>query len=142
MDDKQIIDMLQKNDLKVTTQRLMISSYVLSRKDHPSADQIYVAIKEQFPTISLGTVYKTLNLLKEIGAVQELGFGEGAVRYDPNTEIHINMICTKCNSISDYYPEDVDGWWNELVSKLDVKPVGQRIDIYRLCEKCRKSEEI
>ncbi len=137
MDEKELIELFRQKDLKVTTQRLLVTQYVLSHKDHPSADQIYNALKEDYPTISLATIYKTLNLLKDIGLVHELGFGEGAVRYDPNTHVHINLICTKCHDIKDYYPDDIESWWHQLTEKLDEEPVGQRIDIYYQCEKCK-----
>ena len=140
MRDQQIINLLRKNNLKVTTQRLVVTKYILSRVDHPSADQIYKDLHDEFPTISLGTVYKTLNSLKEIGIVQELGFGEGAVKYDPNTKVHINMVCTQCNSIHDYYPDQIEISWNNLIKNLPVKPVGQRIDVYYKCEVCKKRD--
>ena len=136
MEEQQLIDFFRQNHLKVTTQRLEISKYILSQENHPSANQIYHDLRKDFPTISLGTIYNTLNLLKEIGLIQELGFGEGAVRYDPNTQVHINLICTKCHSIKDLFPENIDDWWNNLLLKLDTKPIGQRIDLYYICEKC------
>jgi Fur family transcriptional regulator, peroxide stress response regulator len=138
MKDQHIIDLLRKNNLKVTPQRLAITKYLLSRIDHPSADQIYHDLQTDFPSLSLGTIYKTLNSLKEIGVVQELGFGEGAVRYDPNAKVHINLVCTKCNSIHDYYPNQFQDSWDNLIKNLHVKPVGQRIDIYYKCEECKK----
>ncbi|QEE18095.2 Fur family transcriptional regulator [Promethearchaeum syntrophicum] len=140
MENQHIIDLLKKNNLKVTTQRLLVTKYILSRFDHPSADQIYHDLHDKFPTISLGTIYKTLNSLKEIGVVNELGFGEGAVRYDPNTKIHINLVCTKCNSILDYYPDQIQNSWNNLIKNLHVKPIGQRIDIYYKCKECQNRD--
>ncbi|MBD3350040.1 MAG: transcriptional repressor [Candidatus Lokiarchaeota archaeon] len=138
MNDQQIMDLFHEKGLKITTQRRLISKYILSRTDHPTAEQVYSALEKEYPAISLATVYKTLNLLYKLGIIQELGFGEGPVRYDPNTAVHINMVCTKCGSIIDYRAKDVETWWNELIEKLDAQPVGQRIDIYYLCEKCKK----
>ncbi len=137
MEEEQIIELFRKKGHKVTTQRLAISEFILSRNDHPSADQIYDELRKDHPTISLATIYKTLNLLKEIGLVQELGFAETAARYDPNTNIHINMVCTECEEIKDYYPKDIETLWSELIQKLDEKIVGQRIDLYYICEKCK-----
>lgn len=137
MDNQELIDLFRENGFKVTTQRLAICKFILSRQDHPSAEQIYQGLKKDYPTISLGTIYKTLHLLKEIGLVQELGFNEGSIRYDPDMEIHINMICTKCGKIHDYKPENIEAIWHNLIAKLNIKPIGQRIDIYYECADCK-----
>ena len=137
MDDQELFVLFRKNGYKVTTQRLAIYKFILKREDHPNAEQIYQAIHNDYPTISLGTIYKTLHLLKEIGLIQELGFNEGSIRYDPDMDIHINMVCTKCGKIHDYKPEDIETRWHNLIAKLDIKPIGQRIDIYYECADCK-----
>lgn len=137
MDEQELIDLFRKNGIKVTTQRLAVGKYLLSRDDHPSAEQIYESLTKEYPTISLGTIYKTLHLLKDIGLIQELGFNEGSIRYDPNTELHINMICTKCNQIRDYKPDNLKELWEKIISQTDFKPKGQRIDIYYECKNCQ-----
>lgn len=141
MEDQKIIELLHDNDLKVTTQRLLVSKYILSRTDHPTAEQVYNSLKEEYPTLSLATVYKTLNMLKGIGLLQELGFAESPARYDPNVGLHINMICTTCDAIKDFHPENISDWWHEMEIKLDVKPVGQRIDVYYRCESCKNKKK-
>jgi len=137
MDDQEIIDLFRENEFKVTTQRLAICKFIFSREDHPSADQIYQELKIDYPTISLGTIYKTLHLLKELGLIQELGFNEGSIRYDPDMELHINMVCSKCGKISDYKAENVKKLWSAIISDLGIKPKGQRIDIYYECDDCK-----
>lgn len=137
MDIQELIKTLRKNEYKVTTQRLAICEFILSRKDHPTADQIYQGLRNEYPTISLGTVYKTLHLLKKLGLVQQLGFSEGSIRYDPDMELHINMVCSKCGKVYDYKAEKVKELWDIIISDLKVKPKGQRIDIYYDCEDCK-----
>ncbi len=137
MDDQEIIDLFRENEFKVTAQRLAICKFIFSREDHPSADQIYQELKIDYPTISLGTIYKTLHLLKELGLIQELGFNEGSIRYDPDMELHINMVCSKCGKISDYKTENVKKLWSAIISDLGIKPKGQRIDIYYECDDCK-----
>ena len=128
--------MLGDKGLKVTSQRLAIFNFILSRKDHPTAEQIYQKLRIEYPTISLGTIYKNLHLLKELGLIHELGFNEGSVRYDPDMSVHINMVCSKCGKITDYKSEDVEKLWDAVISDLEIKPSGQRIDIYYECEDC------
>lgn len=137
MDTQSIIGFFREKGLKVTSQRLAICKFILSRKDHPTAEQIYQELRTEYPTISLGTIYKNLNLLKELGLIQELGFKEGSVRYDPDMELHVNMVCSNCGKISDYKAENVENLWNAIISDLTIKPIGQRIDIYYECDDCK-----
>ena len=137
MDTNDLINFFREKGLKVTSQRLAICNFILSRKDHPTAEQIYQELRNEHPTISLGTIYKTLHLLQELGLIQELGFTEGSVRYDPDMELHINMVCSKCGKISDYKTENVEKLWSAIISDLGFKPIGQRIDIYFECNDCK-----
>ena len=137
MNTQDLIKLFRKNGYKATSQRLAICKLIFLRKDHPSADQIYQELKEEHPTISLTTIYNTLRILVELRLLQELGFNEGSIRYDPDLELHINLVCSKCGKIDDYKAENVTELWNAIISNLDVKPIGQRIDLYYECEECK-----
>ena len=137
MDDQELFALFRKNGYKVTPQRLAVYKFILTRKDHPSADQVYQVLKNDYPTISLGTVYKTLDLLEKLGLLQKLRFNEDRVRYDPDVELHINMVCSKCGQIYDYKAENVKQLWNVIISDIGVKPLGQHIDLYYKCDDCR-----
>jgi Fur family peroxide stress response transcriptional regulator len=139
MDDQQFIKKLHSKGYKVTPQRLAICKLLFSSKDHPSADQIYQEVKKQYPTISLATVYFTLDLLKDLGLVQELGFSDRSSRYDPNTSPHINVICPKCGKIYDYEAASAKKLWSQIVAEMSFTPLRQRLDIYTLCDKCSKT---
>ena len=136
MDDQELIALFRKYGYKATPQRLKICKLIFSRKDHPSADQVYQVLKEEYPTISLTTIYNTLRILVELGLIQELGFNEGSIRYDPDMELHINMVCSKCGKIEDYKAENVKKLWDAIISNLN-NPIGQRIDIYYVCKECK-----
>jgi len=137
LDTQDLISFFREKGLKVTSQRLAICNFILSRKDHPTAELIHQELRNEYPTISLGTIYKTLHLLQELGLIQELGFNEGSVRYDPDMELHVNMVCSKCGKISDYKAENVEKLWGAIISDLKIKPKGQRIDIYYECDDCK-----
>ena len=137
MDDQEIIELFKKNQFKVTTQRIAICKFVFSRGDHPSADQIYQVLKKDYPALSLGTVYKTLDLLEKLGLLQKLRFNEDRIRYDPDMDLHINMVCSKCGKIYDYKAETIKELWNAIISDIGIKPKGQRIDIYYECDDCK-----
>jgi len=139
MKTEQLIAKLHEKGFKVTPQRLAIYEYILSRKDHPTTDQVYQEVKKMYPTISLATVYQTLHLFTEIGLLQELELNNKTSRYDPNTSLHINIICKSCGKIQDYEAESVKDLWSQIIQGLGFKPTGQRLEIYRYCEECQKS---
>jgi Fur family peroxide stress response transcriptional regulator len=140
MNNQQLIAKLHEKGFKATPQRIAICEFVLSSKDHPTADQVYQVVKRRYPTLSLATVYQTLHLLAEIGLLQELGFGDGISRYDPDTSPHINIVCKSCGKIQDYEAESIRKLWSQIIEDLGFEPVGQRLTIYRYCDQCRKSE--
>lgn len=87
--------------LKLTPQRLAIYRALVKRFDHPSAEAIYRAVQPSMPSLSLGTVYKTIDSLVRAGLVEEVSrFGE-TKRYDANLSPHHHLICTQCQSIRD-----------------------------------------
>ncbi len=141
LDIQELITTFKKKGYKVTTQRLAICKFILSRNDHPTAEVIYQELRKEYPTISLGTIYKTLHLLKEFSLIQELGFNEGSIRYDPDMELHINMVCLKCGKIYDYKAGNVKKLWNTIISDIGIKPKGQRIDLYHECDDCNENDK-
>jgi Fur family peroxide stress response transcriptional regulator len=138
MDDQQLIKKLHSKGYKVTPQRLAICKLILSSKNHPSAEQIYQKVKKMYPTLSLATVYLTLDLLRNLGLVQELGFSDRSSRYDPNNSPHINVICPKCGKIYDYEAASVKNLWSQIVAETGLTPLRQRLDLYVLCDECSK----
>ena len=98
--------------MKYSRQRAAILSYLQSRKDHPTAESIYLSVKEEFPNISLGTVYRNLNQLAEAGMIAKHSFG--ALGID-NTSPHYHFICNCCNAVIDLPLE------NDAFSVIDVQ---------------------
>ena len=87
--------------LKHSKQRDSIKAYLASTTEHPTADTVYLHVREEFPHISLGTVYRNLNLLADIGEAIKIATPDGADRFDGNTEPHYHVLCTKCGSVID-----------------------------------------
>jgi Fe2+/Zn2+ uptake regulation proteins len=87
--------------LKYSRQRESIKSCLAGRTDHPTADMIYTDMRELFPCISLGTVYRNLNLLSELGEIQKLTCGDGKDRFDWNTAPHYHFVCRRCGAVTD-----------------------------------------
>ena len=133
----ELVTKLKANGHRLTPQRLAICKLVISSPDHPSVEQVYTAIKKEYPTMSLATVYKNMLLLKEDGLIQEVDSLNGQLRYDPNTGLHINLICSKCGVIKDATSETLKGAWGDIIREIGIRPQGQLVNIYYTCEKCK-----
>ena len=124
---------------KKSRQRERIYEQLLNTGKHPTASWIYDKVKKEFPDLSMGTVYRNLNILIEQGLVRKIDFGSTFDRYDANTAPHYHFICERCGSISDLaIPMD-----NSLHQKVErdsnLKVKRHRIEFFGLCESC--SEE-
>ncbi|MBI9101094.1 MAG: transcriptional repressor [Spirochaetales bacterium] len=91
----------QRRDMRTTKQRTVILEQLMTHKDHPGADIIYEEVRQILPRISLGTVYRNLELLSEAGTILKLEQGGGQKRFDPNTHPHGHFRCLTCGKIED-----------------------------------------
>jgi len=90
---------------KVTPQRQAIFRILHGAEVHPSAESVYAAAATEMPTISLRTVYQTLNDLAEMGELRALDLGTGAARFDPNLDAHHHLVCETCGRVVDVYAD-------------------------------------
>jgi Fur family peroxide stress response transcriptional regulator len=136
--DEPIIEALRRKGYKATSQRIAICRFALGNREHPTAQRIYREVKRLHPTVSLATVYKTLQVLRELRLIQELAFPQGETRFDSNVAPHINVVCLQCGSVSDVD----DRLAREVVAKASSRSrfivMGQRLDLYGTCERCAK----
>ena len=87
--------------LKYSRQRESIKNYLMATKEHPTADEVYMNVKQEFPNISLGTVYRNLNLLTDIGEAIKISTPNGGDRFDGKLEPHNHFLRTKCGRLLD-----------------------------------------
>ncbi len=99
--DQDLITKLRKGGLRATSQRLAIMKALMATRSHPSAEELYEQLKPSYPTLSLSTVYKTLQILAEIGEVLTLETGSGKQRFDGYTHNHYHATCVKCEKVFD-----------------------------------------
>ena len=135
--DLPIIRALRKKGYKATPQRIAISRLAIRNREHPSAQKIYEEVKAFFPTVSLGTVYKTLQTLSKLGLIQELSFPEGQARFDSHMKPHINLVCTRCGNIQDLDDRLAEEIVKRVAMTTKFTATRQRLDIYGICDKCR-----
>lgn len=121
--------------LKHSKQRDSIKEFLKSRKDHPTASLVYDNVRRSFPNISLGTVYRNLTLLADIGEISRIRVGDGVDHFDADTSPHYHFICTECGSISDLNIDDID--LNELAGRnFDGKIEYHTVYFHGRCREC------
>uniref|UniRef100_UPI00405773B0 Fur family transcriptional regulator n=1 Tax=Agathobacter sp. TaxID=2021311 RepID=UPI00405773B0 len=122
--------------IKRSRQREAIQLNLANRYDHPTAEMVYMDIKEQFPNISLGTVYRNLSLLSDLGEIQKISTGIGPDRFDGNAKPHCHFQCRACSCVSDISFEN-----QEEITAVAAKGFpgiieGSHIQFYGLCVNC------
>ena len=133
-----MIAKLKDLSFRVTPQRLAVLKILAKSDTHPSVENIYEQVKPDFPTTSLATIYKTVNLLKEIGEVVELDFSEESNRYDGNKPYpHPHLICTQCKTIVDPDVATASDLYKELAKKTGYQIVNHRLDFFGICPRCQ-----
>lgn len=114
-----------------------ILAYLRSTDQHPSAETVYTALKQQIPDLSLGTVYRNISLFKDQGLIISLGSVGGVERYDGNVEPHVHFICTGCGRVLDLHGMKVP---EELNAAAGRESGGQivscQLNFTGLCENC------
>ena len=137
---QQMITALREVGHRVTPQRLAVLKILAESKNHPSVETIYHQIKQEFPTTSLATVYKTITLLKELHEVLELGFANVSSRYDGSRPFpHPHVICTKCGNIVDPEFSNMEDMAAEMAKNSGYKIDYHRLDFFGLCPKCQRA---
>ena len=124
--------------LKYSRQRESIKEFLNSTTEHPTADMVYTHVRKDFPNISLGTVYRNLNLLADIGEATKITTSDGGDRFDGRTEPHYHFYCSECNRLFDLDIDTMDHI-NELAEKnFDGEIEKHNIVFYGKCGECLK----
>lgn len=134
----QLIAALKERDFRLTPQRVELVRLIAASDGHPNASQLYTKIKPLFSTISLATVYKTLNLLKDMNEVLEIDL-HGDSHYDGNSpQPHPHLICTKCNKIIDAEVSLDQEALRSLEQASGFKILRPQISLFGLCLDCQE----
>lgn len=124
---------------KYSRQREAIRNFLMTRRDHPTADMVYSNLRNEFPNISLGTVYRNLTLLARLGEIARLRMGDGVDHFDPNTSPHHHFICNSCGGISDLDMDISPAVSDSVIRNFDGIIEGQVTYFYGLCPQCTKA---
>lgn len=126
--------------LKYSRQRESIQEFLNHSTEHPTADTVYTTVRQQYPNISLGTVYRNLNLLAELGEAIKITTPNGGVHFDGRTEPHYHFCCNKCGCVIDLDLEELSVI-NETANKnFDGIIESHSMMFYGTCKNCIKTE--
>ena len=131
-----LVASLREDGFRITPQRIAIVEYLLKTEDHPSAEHIHKTIKKRYPMVSLSTVYKTLDLLKEKKLVNEIEV-EGEARFDAHTDEHINLVCMNCGKIEDIDEESLKIIQSKAAKKSKYLIVKSSFEFFGYCSNCK-----
>jgi Fur family peroxide stress response transcriptional regulator len=136
---QRMIEKLKESECRITPQRYAVLNILASSSDHPSVEGIYKKLIDHYPTMSLATIYKTINLLKREGEVLELEFSDLGNRYDGKKPYpHPHVICTECGKIIDPEQVNLDEITSKMMKETGFKILANRLDFYGICPDCQK----
>ena len=124
--------------LKYSRQRECIKTFLMGRKDHPTADTVYMHVRQEYPNISLGTDYRNLTLLSDIGEISRLNVGDGVDRFDADTSPHQHIVCSCCGCVQDVYLPDAEKILNYAGNFYEGIITTQTINFRGTCSDCLK----
>ena len=137
----ELIAALKERNFRLTPQRVELVRLTATSEGHPSAAQLYARIKQQFPTMSHATVYKTLALLKDMGQVLEIDLRDDS-HYDGNRpQPHPHLICIKCNKIIDGEADFDPYAIQKLEQASGYKILRSQVSFYGLCPDCKQNSQ-
>ena len=130
--------LLRGKGLKVTPQRIAVYNMLLGTTEHPNAEMIYKTLESTHPTMSLATVYKTLDFFKQLGLVQELNVGESSSRYDAAVHCHPHTVCRRCGKVEDLHRDALTEVAKKLVPDLEFAVECEQLILYGICKACQE----
>ena len=127
--------------VKYSRQRESIKKFLMTRTDHPTAETIYENLRKEYPKISLGTIYRNLSLLTDIGEIQTISTGVGPDRFDGNAKPHYHFICKHCGQVIDLKMQGLEHI--NLLAQHEFPGIieGHSVFFYGSCEECMRQEK-
>ncbi|MEM6714522.1 MAG: Fur family transcriptional regulator [Cyanobacteria bacterium P01_C01_bin.147] len=133
---EEIVKTLKSKQLRVTPQRFAVYANLLSRTDHPTAEQLLNDLNQDAPVSSQATIYNCLQVLSNVGLIREVLLDDGGCRYDANVEPHHHFRCQSCGAIADIP-------WQSLQSidvthlNADWQVSGYEVTVHGICKTCQ-----
>ncbi len=133
--------MTKKGFIRKTKQRELILSVLRSTTSHPTADWIYNEVRKELPNISLGTIYRNLKTLVEMGEILELSYGSTYSRFDGHAHNHYHFVCENCDQVLDIdmdFDFDINA---QIEEKFSLTVNHHRLEFYGVCDECKATKK-
>ncbi len=129
---------MSHRNIRMTTQRQVILEELTKVDTHPTAAEVYELVRARLPQISLGTVYRNLEILSERGTIKKLDLGPGERHYDGHADAHHHIRCIECGRIDDAHIDiDIGLVMNSRSELCGYEVLGCRIELYGRCPACK-----
>lgn len=128
---------LRQFSIKPSVQRSAVMDFLIKNRIHPTIDEIYTALSPSMPTLSKTTVYNTLDLFVERGAVRALAIDERNARYDVDISAHAHFMCKSCGSVHDIF--NVNPSYFQIPQVENFKIDNVEISYFGVCSSCRNN---
>ncbi len=125
--------------LRMTRQRRVILEELRKFVHHPSADEIYEVVRRRLPRISLGTVYRNLEVLCDIGEIQKLEFGGTIKRFDWDPGHHYHIRCSLCDRVDNVHMPPLEDIERQVGAETAYRVIGHRLEFFGLCPECARN---
>jgi Fur family peroxide stress response transcriptional regulator len=129
---------LSASGYQFTRQRAVVFDYLQSVDHHPTAEEVFLAVKSQLPKISLATVYKNLEALVESGVASKWTYANAAARYDIRTDHHYHLRCLRCGRMWDVEPTEVSQLLANMQPQRGFQVSDYRLEFVGTCRECRQ----
>jgi Fur family peroxide stress response transcriptional regulator len=140
---QRLLNLLRQAGYRITPQRRAICDYLARTEQHPTAYRVYEALSADHPDLSRATVYNTLNVLHELGALVQLDLGDEHTHYETNLAPHVNLICRRCRAVFDFTPlEPPTAFLDSLHATSGFQPTTVHVQVMGLCPDCQAKERI
>lgn len=133
---KDALSTLRESGVRITPQRHAILEYLISSETHPTADEIYRALEDDFPNMSVATVYNNLKVFLNTGLVKELTYGDASSRFDFASHDHYHIICDDCGKIVDFHHPGLQEVEHLASHMTGFKVNSHRLEVYGTCPEC------
>ena len=131
-----VYNKMNKHKYKRSRQRERILNLLRNTDTHPTASWIYDEIKKDFTNLSMGTVYRNINILVDQNLIQKIEAGSSFDRFDANVSTHYHFICRECGSIDDLQMDVLEDLNTELSKLTNYQAERHRLDFYGRCPSC------
>ncbi|KRM02632.1 transcriptional repressor [Limosilactobacillus gastricus] len=138
------LDILHQNHVRLTSQRKLILNYLVTHHTHPSVEMIYDDLQDTDASISIATIYNTLNLLIDQHLIIELSNGDGSTHYDYFGTPHFHVVCDRCGKITDVFDDeyrDMELRLRQVAAKQTEYLVTKSdVEVHGICPECQQKE--